>query len=60
LSQVERERSGQDAMLREMRQMALNAEGGGNGSPVGGIAHSFSNANIAPNSGAKPGVSRKR
>ena len=59
--EVERERRGQDAMLREMRQLALNAEQGGsnhgNGSPVGGMAHSFSNANVAQqgqNSNMKP------
>lgn len=52
--QVEKERRGQDALLRDMRQLALAAENGtGNGSPIWGMAHSFSNTNI-PGSNVKP------
>lgn len=51
---MEKERRGQDALLRDMRQLALAAENGtGNGSPIGGMAHSFSNTNI-PGSNVKP------
>ena len=62
--EVEKERRGQDALLRDMRQSASNAEGGntgGNGSPNGGgIGHSFSNANMQQvhNSGIKAGAGR--
>lgn len=58
-AQVEKERRGQDALLRDMRQLAMNAEtnSSGNGSPIGGMAHSFSNANM-PGSGAKPSINK--
>jgi phage-related minor tail protein len=63
---VEKERGAQDALLRDMRQMALNAEsgqvggGGGAGSPLGGMAPSYSSANMmnAPASTSKPAAGR--
>jgi hypothetical protein len=66
MCQVEKERGAQDALLRDMRQMALNAEsgqaagGGAQGSPSGGMAPSYSSANMmnAPASTSKPSAGR--
>jgi hypothetical protein len=65
MCQVEKERGAQDALLRDMRQMALNAEsgqagGGGAGSPSEGMAPSYSSANMvnAPASTSKPAAGR--